>query len=112
MDQKVGPTCEIVFPIVLIDGRLFECYLDQESQVGLSEITSGILLWRNPMVRMPHTIIRILTVAGLADFVSDASDTAEFLLTSCDSELVEADGELNDAARAEGLTVEDPNNYP
>jgi predicted nucleic acid-binding protein len=26
--------------------------------------------------------------------------------------VVSADGELNDAARAEGFTVEDPNNYP
>jgi Holliday junction resolvase len=80
------PACEIVFPIIVIDGKLFECYFGEDSQVVLSEISSGILIWRNPMVRMPHTIIQVLTLASLEKFVSDARTSTEFLLLSCDSE--------------------------
>ncbi len=76
-----GIICEIVFPIVLVEGRLFECYLDEENNPILNEIQSGVLGWRNPIVSMPHTIIHILTLDTLPEFIKQANETIDLLLS-------------------------------
>ena len=79
---------EIIFPIVLVDGRLFEAYLDEKCQVSVGEIESGILVWRNPVAAVGHSIIRISTLASLASLVQDAKRTAERLLEERDGAFV------------------------
>ena len=76
--------CEIAFPTIVIDGRLFEYYLTTEGQRIIAEIPQGTLLWRNPLVGMPHTIIHICTLGGLSSFVDGAKHTAGALLNAAD----------------------------
>lgn len=83
-------TAEIARPEEMADRRLFESYLDDESNMVVSEIESGILLWRNPVVGMPHTIIQLVTIPALDEFADGANRSARFLLESCRNELLEA----------------------
>jgi hypothetical protein len=75
-----GPLLKIVFPVVVMDGKLFECYLTEDGAITVLEIERGILVWRNPIVRVPHTIIDIVTVTGLPSLVRDANEAAVRLL--------------------------------
>ena len=80
------PVCEIMFPIVVTNGKLFECHLNETNEVVISEIEMGVLVWRNPLARLPHTIIRISTVKDLPNLVQNAKEIALKLL-NCKKEI-------------------------
>lgn len=80
--KRDSPFFEIIVPVVVIEGQLFECYLDPSDQIAIGEVTSGTLVWRNPVVGMPHTIIKVVTYSGLDGLISEASEAADLLLTS------------------------------
>jgi hypothetical protein len=82
-----GPICEVSFPVVVIDGLLFECHLNQAGEVETEPISSGTLLWRSPVIGMPHTIVHIVTLPAVDKFVQGAIETARTLLGSCNGEL-------------------------
>lgn len=82
-----GDFAEIVFPVIVVDGILFEYFLTATSERVLSEIGAGILVWRNPVVGVPHTIIHVVTRDALQDFIARASETANHVLSRCDVEL-------------------------
>jgi hypothetical protein len=50
-----------LFPVVVVEGRLFSCVLEDDSTVAIAETQRGTLLWRNPLAGEPHTIVSILT---------------------------------------------------
>lgn len=61
---------QISFPSLVIDGKLFETYLNESNEMCVSELSKGTLLWRNPIVGMPHTLINILTKDSLEEHFS------------------------------------------
>jgi hypothetical protein len=65
----------ILFPVVVMEGKLFSCVLQEDASVAVSESSVGTLLWRNPMAGMPHTIVSILSDAFLDQFVRTASNS-------------------------------------
>lgn len=70
-------TCSIMMPIVIVEGQLFETYLNAESEVIVENTDEGTLLWRNPMVGRPHTIVSVLSsniFEGFADKASKSID--------------------------------------
>jgi len=87
--KLVAPVCAIVFPVVVIDGLLLECYLDERNQMMVEEVQRGILVWRSQIVGMPHTIVHVITLQALDDFVHEAEKTSLALLLTCDKELAE-----------------------
>ena len=76
-----GSLFDIIFPVVVIEGKLFECYLNDDNRPVVEEMKSGVLVWRNPVVGMPHTIINILTLDGLSSFLQDASKSIDILFS-------------------------------
>ena len=75
-----GPVVQVSFSGVVIDGRLFECFLDESENMRVEEVDSGVLLWRNPVVGEPHTIIHISTVRSLDALATAVNETASGLL--------------------------------
>lgn len=49
--------CDIIIPFVIILAPMYESYYS--SDIQLEEIDSGIMTWRNPIVMLPHSIIKI-----------------------------------------------------
>jgi hypothetical protein len=76
--------CEIVFPVVVLDGRLFEAFLAEDGSARTLETASGTLIWRQQIVGMPHTIVAIVTLADLDSFLRQAVETADALLEAAD----------------------------
>jgi hypothetical protein len=82
----VLPPAQVLFPVVVIDARLFECYLRGGSSPTIAEIERGTLTWRNPIVGMPHTILHVVTRTGLPGFLDGARDSIDYTLGSCERE--------------------------
>jgi hypothetical protein len=84
---------EIIFPLIVIDGRMFETMLSEKSDLIVNEIESGILLWGNPVVGRRFTIISIVNKKYLDTFCKHAKEAAEKILTICNknflNELIE-----------------------
>jgi hypothetical protein len=73
---------EIVVPVIVVDGRLFESFLDQEGDVKVNEVFEGTLVWRNRLVQRPHTIIRVVTLQYLPQLIKEAEEAATLLQLS------------------------------
>jgi len=73
---------EIVIPTVVIDGRLFDCHLDESGGLSIEEVEEGTLVWRNPIVGMPHTIIRFISLPFLSRFVERVNQAVNMVLDS------------------------------
>lgn len=70
----------VVFPTIIIDGKLFETFLDNNNDMCVLEADSSTLLWRNPIVNMPHTVINILTKENVENFAKSMRQSFEDLL--------------------------------
>lgn len=71
---------KVVFPVVVVDGKLFESYLDETGKIHVAEVTEATLVWRNPAAASIHSIIRISTLPFLSQLVAEALSTATALL--------------------------------
>jgi hypothetical protein len=74
------PLAAVFFPIVVLDGHLFDCHLGHDSETVVEELSKVVLLWRNPMMSMPHTIIHLVTLSELNGLVDDADKIASNFL--------------------------------
>lgn len=83
--------CEIIFPIVVVDGLLFECYLDERNEIVLSEVKTSTLewpdrpweedlSWLDEDARVSFgTTVRILTIESLPAFIQEAEQVINTL---------------------------------
>jgi hypothetical protein len=77
--MKAAGTTGVFFPVLVLDGRLFECFL-RDDEIAVAEVEQSALVWRNPTLRVPHSIIHIATTSGLPSLIEEASVTADALL--------------------------------
>ena len=81
-DTDIGPTMAFVYPVVLIDARLFECQLI-DGELAIEEIPNGIMSWRHPLAQFGSVIIDIVTRPALSTFVAEARTAAEAIVEAC-----------------------------
>lgn len=91
---------EIVFPVLVTEARLFAASLEENLSLSIREEKSGVLLWRNPLVGRPYTIIHVVTSAALPEFVANVKESAEKFLAMCRGEIRTKIEEARDARRA------------
>lgn len=91
---------EVIFPVVVTEARLFAASLEEDSALSVQEEKSGVLLWRNPLVGRPHTIIHVVTASALQEFVANAKEPAVKFLAMCRGELRANIQEARDERRA------------
>jgi hypothetical protein len=75
-------SCVFMIPLVILDGRLFECYLDNTNEVIVSEIKASTVLW--PMKKTHgifSTPVTVLTTDSLPSFVQKANEAAATLFS-------------------------------
>lgn len=75
VDFLAADICSIIFPVVVVDARLFEVFLAGESEPNVGEIENGVLLWRNQFVGNPHTIVNIVKVEAFKEFAHMAAQS-------------------------------------
>jgi hypothetical protein len=65
-------------PIIVVKGRLFESFLDDAGSMKIKEISSGTLLWRNPVLGVMSTVT-VVRESAFQDYAKQlASDSARF----------------------------------
>jgi hypothetical protein len=74
------PIATIFFPVVILDGHLFDCHLAERGEPEVIEVDAGVLVWRRPAAAIPRTIIHVVTSGALDMLVEQASRTADDLL--------------------------------
>ena len=70
---------DLILPVVVTDARLFAASLNESAVLEMVEVESGVLLWRNRVVGVPHTIVHILTPAALPAFLKNAKGALDAL---------------------------------
>lgn len=67
-----GPTKLIfTFPAIILSSPLFECYLDDQGEIRVSEIDQGWLFFDARIAKFHGTCIRIVSQSALQQFATD-----------------------------------------
>jgi hypothetical protein len=66
------PHFRFAFPIVVVDSPLLLCSLSATNEVELTQVQSGEILFTNPDDQKDVACVRVLTMEGLTNFVSEA----------------------------------------
>ena len=69
----------IVFPVIIVDGHLFQSHLSEAGEMELVQVDEAILLWKNQTSGHPNTIINVINRRILEKFVSRCQETADAL---------------------------------
>lgn len=77
------PVGQIVLPMIVIDGHLFDVHLDDARELVVAPRQSGVLDWNNPVAGTAPTWVRILTADALDTVAAEARRTAEYLEHGC-----------------------------
>jgi hypothetical protein len=78
---------EIILPVVVLDGRLFEAYLTRDGETIMSETSRALVYWRNPVAGNIHSVVSVMTFTALDSFVDDVRVGFDTLVSSCRNEL-------------------------
>ena len=78
--RVIDRSLEIVVPVIVVDGKLFESYLDTENQLVTQEIEHGVVLWDGVVSGHSGMAIHVITSAYINDFTSKAGMTSSRLV--------------------------------
>lgn len=88
--DAAGPGhADIVIPVIVLDGPLFECVPGPEQRPALNPIVRGVLRTQSWDSNIPNTLVHIVTVEALAEFSHLCYEDARMLLDN--------EGSLSDA---------------
>jgi len=79
--------CSIAFPIVVVKGKLFECCLDANDTIAISEVNESIVLVSSkdrsgkPGLETSVSAVRIVTESHLGTLAKEAHEAATALLS-------------------------------
>ena len=75
------PTAVVAFPVIVVDGQLFEAFYDaDEADVRLEAVKHVRCHWRGAALWEPHATIDIVTLDHLEEFVANRADELDSLL--------------------------------
>ncbi len=70
-----------IFPVIVIDGQLFDCFLDKKGKVSISEIYDSFLFFPLNIAGEFGTCIHILTVNQIEKFANQAVKVSKNLIS-------------------------------
>jgi len=77
---KYGPVVDIVIPVIVIEGGLFDANLSDTNVLNISAIKEGVILWDTIIGDRKSLAIHLVTLDQLDAFVEKASETADNLI--------------------------------
>lgn len=60
----------IAFPIVILQGQIFECGISETTEIELMEVKQTTIFWRRPVANHSTVPVEILTESALQDFAN------------------------------------------
>lgn len=92
---KFGKQCKLIFPLIVIKGRLFESYIQNSSDTAINEITFGHLMWKGSVFERSTIPITVITDNYIPKFVTKASLSATWFIEFCNKNLVKIVNEMD-----------------
>jgi hypothetical protein len=83
--------CSIIFPVIVIDSQLFECFITEKEEILLNEVKVSSLIWRGKNPINSTAIIRIVTKPYLETFVNEISNITTELIKVAEENISELD---------------------
>jgi hypothetical protein len=77
--SPVYAIARIVFPVIVVSGKLFESYLDDSGSVAVIERERLTMLWRNPAGDNLTTQVHFIAEHALASFVEDVTEAFQYI---------------------------------
>jgi len=90
---KAPPTsgmAAIGIPAIVIDGRLYEAFLDDDGNPQTEEVACSAVLWRQKLAGVVQPLIHVVTLKGLSALVDELDIGIRFLLSMCSQDLEQA----------------------
>ncbi|MDR3665594.1 MAG: hypothetical protein P4L35_02010 [Ignavibacteriaceae bacterium] len=78
---------EIYFPLIIVDGPLFECYLGETSEIIVNEIEQGIIKMEQPNLSNDKYYIRVISSKAMIKIIQNLSQSCNELLTDFDDKI-------------------------
>lgn len=70
-----------VFPVIVVDGKIFECFIDKHGELSIQQFHHGFYYFPFDVVGEFGTCIQILTVNGIDDLTEQAKNVSDALLS-------------------------------
>jgi len=70
----------VTFPVIIIDGKLFEYFIDNQGESHIQEVESSFLYWKGNIPDHSSPLVYVITKSGLTQFVESARKATEFLI--------------------------------
>ncbi len=74
--------CCLVFPAIVINSKLFECFVSDDSKIHLNEVQSGVLCWKGTNPKHISPLVHIVTRSEVNKFVDRVDEAANALINS------------------------------
>jgi hypothetical protein len=68
------------FPVIVVEGQLFECYLNQNASIAVQEVEQSFFHFPTNIVGNVGTCIRVISAASMQNFCHDASELSERIM--------------------------------
>jgi hypothetical protein len=88
-ESKHMKNCEIYYPMIVLGGRLFDCYLDENNETKIEEVGHKILLWKNNIEGYVNPLIEITTFDSFKDRLKNIHNELVNLLSESSSPFFE-----------------------
>jgi hypothetical protein len=72
--------CAVAFPVVVVDGLLYNGIMDESGEIRIQEVEKGVLYWKFPNPIHASPLVNIVTKNSLSDFVAKANETAKIFV--------------------------------
>lgn len=70
----------IAFPVVVIDGKLFECLANEDGELHVVEIESSGLFWKGMARSYSSTLVQVVTKPALPQFIEQVNEATQVLI--------------------------------
>jgi len=74
--KELSKSLRFVFPVIVIDGNLFEAYLDKKGNAVVQEIDEGTVTYYREISGCPASSVKIVTTKRLDEFCEEAFEEA------------------------------------
>lgn len=81
--------CRIVFPVLVVDHRLYECWLDDDGKIQLERRDEMRLYWQRPSGGKVFQIVDVVTLAGFPAYLAKVRELFEMVRDKHEGSLIE-----------------------
>jgi len=71
--------CAILFPVLMLQGRIFECEITDEADIQLAEVKRSTVLWRRPTTKSSIVPVDLVTEGEVVRFTEEKFTQCEAL---------------------------------